>query len=415
MSWSALHVWALISDGVIAPPWREFERIWELPDLKISSSGRISLALELRDRLLADVHGERPELLHRVGRWIDERLQAAITSAGDSSLGATVGEVYRDRVAHAAGIDRSGSRIRRLAQSGLVSSVAAQIGSDERKLWRIRDPRTTLMTRLRGPLLALTLMSAAGFSAASMVAPARHEVSWTVPIDAGLFDAIDVRLDSVDLDSNQERDGVIATDSTLAVVGESDAARAVVGSRRSMQRRVPPDAAEDAAIDADEGDAIDMDMRFDNPQGDDDHDRILNKDDKCPSEPETYNGFEDEDGCPDRGHVWVTDTSIEILDYIYFEYDGKRFDADLGGRLNEYFELGARGRMRMDDDTSLTFTASDETPAAFGYKAGQLRVENEKWSFYPEIISNVRDDAGSFVMAPYLPARGVVLMGLDEP
>ena len=57
------------------------------------------------------------------------------------------------------------------------------------------------------------------------------------------------------------------------------------------------------------------------PDPDNDNDGIPDKDDKCPNEPETYNGFEDEDGCPDRGRVVVTDTSIEILDKIYFEYD----------------------------------------------------------------------------------------------
>jgi len=37
------------------------------------------------------------------------------------------------------------------------------------------------------------------------------------------------------------------------------------------------------------------------PDPDNDHDRIPDKLDKCPNEPETYNGFEDEDGCPDKG------------------------------------------------------------------------------------------------------------------
>jgi len=32
---------------------------------------------------------------------------------------------------------------------------------------------------------------------------------------------------------------------------------------------------------------------------DDDLDGIINDKDLCPLEPETYNGFEDEDGCPD--------------------------------------------------------------------------------------------------------------------
>ncbi len=57
------------------------------------------------------------------------------------------------------------------------------------------------------------------------------------------------------------------------------------------------------------------------PDLDNDKDRILDKDDKCPNEPETYNGTEDEDGCPDRGRVVVTDTAIEILDMVYFEYN----------------------------------------------------------------------------------------------
>jgi outer membrane protein OmpA-like peptidoglycan-associated protein len=57
------------------------------------------------------------------------------------------------------------------------------------------------------------------------------------------------------------------------------------------------------------------------PDPDNDKDRILDKDDKCPNEPETYNGFEDEDGCPDKGRVIVRKGKLEILDKIYFETD----------------------------------------------------------------------------------------------
>jgi hypothetical protein len=95
--------------------------------------------------------------------------------------------------------------------------------------------------------------------------------------------------------------------------------------------------------------------------------------------------------------------------------DGKRFHVDIGGRLPELFDLGAKGGVRIEDETTLSFTASDEVPAAFGYKAGQLRVENGKWSFYPEVVAHARDNAASQVQAPYLPARGVVLIGVDEP
>ncbi len=40
--------------------------------------------------------------------------------------------------------------------------------------------------------------------------------------------------------------------------------------------------------------------------------------DKCPNEPETFNGFEDEDGCPDKGSVIIQDNNIIILDKIQF-------------------------------------------------------------------------------------------------
>jgi outer membrane protein OmpA-like peptidoglycan-associated protein len=51
---------------------------------------------------------------------------------------------------------------------------------------------------------------------------------------------------------------------------------------------------------------------------DSDGDRIADVYDKCPNEPETYNGLEDEDGCPDRGRVIVRSSKIEILERIYF-------------------------------------------------------------------------------------------------
>ena len=34
-----------------------------------------------------------------------------------------------------------------------------------------------------------------------------------------------------------------------------------------------------------------------------DGDKIADHRDRCPDEPERYNGFEDQDGCPDKGHV----------------------------------------------------------------------------------------------------------------
>lgn len=96
-------------------------------------------------------------------------------------------------------------------------------------------------------------------------------------------------------------------------------------------------------------------------------------------------------------------------------HDGKGFDAAIGGRVHELFDLGAKGKVRIEGSTALVFSASDEVPAAFGYKAGQLRLDNDRWTFYPEIVATARGEASSSVQAPYLPARGVVLMGLDDP
>lgn len=53
--------------------------------------------------------------------------------------------------------------------------------------------------------------------------------------------------------------------------------------------------------------------------GDRDHDLIPDSRDQCPDEPETYNGVNDEDGCPDSGDVVVTDGAIVILKKIQFK------------------------------------------------------------------------------------------------
>lgn len=49
-----------------------------------------------------------------------------------------------------------------------------------------------------------------------------------------------------------------------------------------------------------------------------DGDRIPDRDDACPGEPETFNGHEDGDGCPDDRRVHVSDSQLAILDWIAF-------------------------------------------------------------------------------------------------
>ncbi|HEU0036125.1 MAG TPA: OmpA family protein [Kofleriaceae bacterium] len=52
---------------------------------------------------------------------------------------------------------------------------------------------------------------------------------------------------------------------------------------------------------------------------DHDGDGILDALDKCPSEAESFNGDDDDDGCPDRGRVIVSSSSIEILQPVHFQ------------------------------------------------------------------------------------------------
>ena len=51
---------------------------------------------------------------------------------------------------------------------------------------------------------------------------------------------------------------------------------------------------------------------------DNDRDAILDVEDRCPDQPETFNGMEDDDGCPDRGRVVLTSTAIMVLEPIHF-------------------------------------------------------------------------------------------------
>ncbi len=51
---------------------------------------------------------------------------------------------------------------------------------------------------------------------------------------------------------------------------------------------------------------------------DHDGDGIPDSVDKCPDQPETHNGMEDEDGCPDHGKVVVQSNSLTILQQVHF-------------------------------------------------------------------------------------------------
>src|SRR5262249_40265307 len=70
------------------------------------------------------------------------------------------------------------------------------------------------------------------------------------------------------------------------------------------------------------------------PDPDNDRDGIPDVDDRCPNEPETKNGFEDEDGCPDTGDVNGRSGGIPDNDENYLDDDEDRAgdEGEDGGR-----------------------------------------------------------------------------------
>jgi outer membrane protein OmpA-like peptidoglycan-associated protein len=56
------------------------------------------------------------------------------------------------------------------------------------------------------------------------------------------------------------------------------------------------------------------------PNKDTDKDGIPSPQDKCPDQPETVNGFEDDDGCPDKKPlVQLKETEVQINERINFD------------------------------------------------------------------------------------------------
>jgi outer membrane protein OmpA-like peptidoglycan-associated protein len=66
-----------------------------------------------------------------------------------------------------------------------------------------------------------------------------------------------------------------------------------------------------------------------------DGDAILDMNDRCPDDPETFNGMEEDDGCPDRGAVLIEQTSIRIVEPVYFAANSFALRSESGALLDE--------------------------------------------------------------------------------
>ncbi|MDB4995817.1 MAG: outer membrane protein OmpA [Myxococcaceae bacterium] len=69
---------------------------------------------------------------------------------------------------------------------------------------------------------------------------------------------------------------------------------------------------------------------------DSDHDRIPDSMDKCPNEPETYNGRDDEDGCPDKSiGVIVDNADVQVMAKIPFAKSAAKLAPESRATLDE--------------------------------------------------------------------------------
>ena len=83
------------------------------------------------------------------------------------------------------------------------------------------------------------------------------------------------------------------------------------------------------------------------PIPDTDGDGILDPDDACPNEPETKNGFEDGDGCPDQAPD--TDTFTGVIEGILFDVDQATIKSTAAPKLDNAIEtLKKHGSLRIE-------------------------------------------------------------------
>jgi len=83
------------------------------------------------------------------------------------------------------------------------------------------------------------------------------------------------------------------------------------------------------------------------PDPDNDKDGIPDAQDKCPNEPETINNVKDDDGCPDKGIVTLKEGELETLTPIFFATDRARVRHafrpaldDIAAILRDHPEIG---------------------------------------------------------------------------
>jgi hypothetical protein len=81
--------------------------------------------------------------------------------------------------------------------------------------------------------------------------------------------------------------------------------------------------------------------------------------------------------------------------------------------IHDFLNLGTSGEAKVENETTISFRNTAGRPAAFAYKAGQIKRRDGSWEFFPEEVVTHGffgdEDGVAPETRPFLPARGVVL------
>ncbi len=128
-----------------------------------------------------------------------------------------------------------------------------------------------------------------------------------------------------------------------------------------------------------------------------DKDGIPDPADQCPDQPETINGVDDEDGCPDQGEskVRITATKVEILEKVFFEFDKASLQGDRSNDLLNQVSALLRAnpqvtRIRIEGHTD------DKGNDGYNLELSQARAETVRTYLVGRGIDLARLDAVGF-------------------
>jgi hypothetical protein len=90
--------------------------------------------------------------------------------------------------------------------------------------------------------------------------------------------------------------------------------------------------------------------------------------------------------------------------------DGTTFANDISGKVADFINVSTNTKVEVQGNRVVSFVSTIGEKAAFAYKAGRVRKEEDRWIFEPETVQ--RDESGESIA--FVPAKGVVLRAEDS-